>query len=50
MARQIRIDQIPDVMEDAIVFLVAATKVSTASPITCGICKIDICLAMFTLR
>ena len=39
MARQIRIDQIPDVMEDAIVFLVAATtlewtaRVKKATPV-----------------
>ena len=31
MARQIRIDQIPDVMEDAIVFLVAATTLEWTS-------------------
>ena len=42
MARQIRIDQIPDVMEDAIVFLVQATtlewtsRVKKATPVDTG--------------
>ena len=42
MARQIRIDQIPDVMEDAIVFLVSATtlewtrRVKKATPVDTG--------------
>ena len=42
MTRQIRIDQIPDVMEDAVVFLVAATtlewtaRVKKATPVDTG--------------
>ena len=42
MARQIRIDQIPDVMEDAVVFLVQATtlewtsRVKKATPVDTG--------------